>query len=138
MMPMMNSPTQPRIGQDKRQRLKQRKKDNDFKLATWNVRILLRTGGLKSLTDALRTAKLDITAIQETRWPTFNFGLKSNDGKMEYMVVSSSDRQYGPMVTINEHNFKVVDNFVYLGSQVNSKNDIVAIRRRVTLGNRCY
>ena len=53
------------------------------------------------------------------------------------MVVSSSDRQYGSTVTINQHNFKVVDNFVYLGSQVNSKNDIVdEIRRRLTLGNR--
>ena len=68
-----------------------------------------------------------------------NFGLKVNDGKTEYMVVSSSDRQHGPTVTINQHNFKMVDNFVYLGSQVNSKNDIVdEIRRRVTLGNRCY
>src|ERR1700744_6795407 len=55
------------------------------------------------------------------------------------MVVSSFDRKYGPTVTINQHNFKMVDNFVYLGSQVNSKNDIVdEIRRRVTLGNRCY
>ena len=68
-----------------------------------------------------------------------NFGLKVNDEKTEYMVVSSSDRQYGPTVTINQHNFKVVDNFVYLGSQVNSKNDIVdEIRSRITLGNRCY
>src|SRR6201996_7949310 len=68
-----------------------------------------------------------------------NFGLKVNDEKTEYMVVSSSDRQYGPTVTINQHNFKVGDNFVYLGSQVNNKNDIVdEIRRRVTLGNRCY
>ena len=38
-----------------------------------------------------------------------NFGLKVNDGKTEYMVVSSSDRQYGPTVTINQHTFKVVD-----------------------------
>src|SRR6201996_2840132 len=75
-------------------------------------------------------------ALEEGR---SNFGLKVNDEKMEYMVVSSSDRQYGPTVTINKHNFKVVDNFVYLGSQVNSKNDIVdEIRRSVTLGNRCY
>src|SRR6202000_3327309 len=56
-----------------------------------------------------------------------------------HMVFSSSDRPYGPTVTISQHNFKVVDNFVYLGSQVNSKNDIVdEIRRRITLGNRCY
>src|ERR1700744_796821 len=66
-----------------------------------------------------------------------NFGFKINDEKTEYMVVSSSDRQYGPTVTINQHNFEVVDNFLYLGSQVNSKNDIVdEIRRRLTLGNR--
>src|ERR1700743_2498323 len=66
-----------------------------------------------------------------------NFGLKVNDGKTEYIIVSSSDRQYGPTVTINQHIFKVVENFVYLGSQVNSKNDIVdEIRRRLTLGNR--
>ena len=53
----MNSTTQPRIGQNKRQRLKQRKKDNDLKLATWNVRSLLRPGALRSLTSALKAAK---------------------------------------------------------------------------------
>ena len=68
-----------------------------------------------------------------------NFGLKVNDEKTKYMVAPSSDRQYGPTVTINQHNFEVVDKFVYLGSQVNSNNDIVdEIRRRVTLGNKCY
>src|SRR5262249_27092763 len=91
---IMNSTTQPRIGQDKRQRLRQRKKDNDLKLATWNVRSLLRPGGLRSLTSALRAAKLDITAVQETRWPgkdsmisgdyTFYYSGKSSDGPREY------------------------------------------------------
>ena len=71
----MNSPTQPRIGQDKRQRLKQRKMDNDFKLVTWNVRSLLRPGGLRSLSSALKAVKLDITAIQERRWPGQNLSL---------------------------------------------------------------
>lgn len=89
----MNSTTQPRIGQDKRQRLRQRKKDNDLKLATWNVRTLLRQGGLRSLASALRTAKLDITAVQETRWPgkdsmicgdyTFFYSGKPNDSPRE-------------------------------------------------------
>lgn len=80
--------------------------------------------------------KVKFVALEEG---ASNFGLKVNDDKTEYMVVSPSDRQYGATVTINQHNFKVVDSFVYLGSQVNSKNDIVdEIRRRVTLGNRCY
>lgn len=90
----MNSTTQPRIGQDKRQRLRQRKKDNDLKLATWNVRSLLRPGGLRTLTSALRATKLDITAVQETRWPgkdsmissdyTFYYSGKSNESPREY------------------------------------------------------
>lgn len=68
-----------------------------------------------------------------------DFGLRVNDTKTEYMVTSTSDRQYGQNVTINGHTFKVVDNFVYLGSQLNSDNNIVdEIKRRVTLGNRSY
>lgn len=33
---------------------------------------MLRAGGLKSLTDALKSAKIYITAVQETRWPGIN------------------------------------------------------------------
>jgi len=68
----MNSPTQPRTGHDKRQRLKQRKMNNDLNIATWNVRSLLRPGELRSLTSALRKTTLDITAVQETRCPGNN------------------------------------------------------------------
>src|SRR6201996_3831985 len=88
----MNSPTEPRIGQDKRQRLKQRK--NDFKLATRNVRTMLRTGGLRSLTDALRTAKPDITAIQETRWPGKNL-MRSRDYIFYYSGKNDGPREFG-------------------------------------------
>src|ERR1700704_6554197 len=90
----MNSTTQPRIGRNKRQRHQQRKTDNDLKIATWNVRSLLWPGGLRSLTNALRAAKLDITAVQETRWPgkdsmissdfTFYYSGKSNESPREY------------------------------------------------------
>ena len=90
----MNSTTQPRIGQDKRQRLKQQKKDNDFKLATWNVRSLLRPGALRQLTQALRTAKLDITAIQETRWPGKDL-MTSSDYKFYYSGKNDGPREFG-------------------------------------------
>ena len=62
---VMNSTTWPRIGQDKRQRLKQRIKDNDFKIASWNVRTLFRQDALKTLTDTLKKGNLDVTPIQE-------------------------------------------------------------------------
>ena len=66
--------------------------------------------------------------------------MEVNNEKTKYMVNSSSNnRQYGPNVTINGHTFKVFENFVYLGSQVNSENNIVdEIKRRVTLGYRSY
>src|ERR1700744_2146139 len=68
-----------------------------------------------------------------------DFGLKVSDTKTEYMVMSPSNRQYGQNVTMNGPTFKVVDNFVYLGSQLNSDNNIVdEIKRRITLGNRSY
>src|SRR6201996_7759348 len=55
------------------------------------------------------------------------------------MIISPSNRHYGQSVTINGHTFEVIDNFVYLGSQFNSANNIGdEIKRRVTLGNRSY
>jgi hypothetical protein len=38
-------------------------------IGTWNVLSLLRPGALDILVQALKTAKMDITAVQETRWP---------------------------------------------------------------------
>ena len=113
---VMNSTTQPRIGQDKRQRLRQWKKDNDLQLGTWNVRSLLRPGGLRSLTSALRATKLDITAVQETRWPgkdsmisrdfTFYYSGKSNDSPREYgtgfMVIGRARNAVVGFTPVNE------------------------------------
>ena len=91
----MNSTTQSRIEQNKRQRLKQWKKDNDLKLATWNVRSLLRPVGLRSLTSALRAAKHDITAVQETRWPGKD-SVTSSDYKFYYSGEAiDSTREFG-------------------------------------------
>lgn len=68
-----------------------------------------------------------------------DLGLKINDTKTEYMIISPSNRQIGQSVTIDTHTFKVVNEFVYLGSQLNTDNDIMGeIKRRITLGNRSY
>lgn len=41
----------------------------DFSIGTWNVRSLYRAGHLTTVISSLERYQLDITAIQETRWP---------------------------------------------------------------------
>ena len=68
-----------------------------------------------------------------------DLGLKVNDAKTEYMIISPWNRQQEQSVTIGTHTFKIVNQFVYLGSQLNTHNGIVdEIKRRITLGNRSY
>ena len=44
------------------------KRRKDLRLATWNVRTLHITGGLRMTINELRKYKIAIAAIQETRW----------------------------------------------------------------------
>lgn len=68
-----------------------------------------------------------------------DLGLKVNDTKTEYMIITHSNRPREQNVQINAHTFKVVNEFVYLGSQLNTDNSIMdEIKRRITLGNRSY
>jgi mRNA deadenylase 3'-5' endonuclease subunit Ccr4 len=48
---------------EERKRPKQRKRDNDFKLYTWN-----RPGAMTMLINALKVYNPDITALQEIGW----------------------------------------------------------------------
>jgi hypothetical protein len=43
------------------------KRKKDLRLATWNVRSLYRTGGLRITINELRKYKIAIASIQETR-----------------------------------------------------------------------
>ena len=54
----------------------------------------MRPGGLRSLSSALKAAKLDITAIQETRWPGQNL-LTSKDYKFYYSGKKDGPRKFG-------------------------------------------
>ncbi|XP_043065425.1 uncharacterized protein LOC122320881 [Drosophila ficusphila] len=45
-----------------------RKKDNDLRVCTWNVRTLYRPGAAQQLADTLKKCRADIAAIQEMRW----------------------------------------------------------------------
>ena len=56
------------------------------------------------------------------------------------MTTALSDgRRLNQMIEINGRRFETVDSLIYLGSQVNSDNNIgEEVRRRVTLGNRSF
>lgn len=65
-------------------------------------------------------------------------GLRVNVNKTKYMMVPKQDN-FPDHVTIQNNRFNVVDNFKYLGSQINSNNDIgEEVMARIASGNRCY
>lgn len=49
-------------------RQQQLKKDNDLKIATWNVTSLNRPGALRTVDGQLEKYRVDIAAVQEIRW----------------------------------------------------------------------
>ncbi|XP_054085666.1 LINE-1 retrotransposable element ORF2 protein isoform X1 [Zeugodacus cucurbitae] len=69
-------------------------------------------------------------------------GLEVNEDKTKYLLSSnkqSAHSRLGSHVTVDSHNFEVVDNFVYLGTSINNTNNVsLEIQRRITLANRCY
>ena len=70
-----------------------------------------------------------------------NIGLAVNESKTKLLLstASSQDTSIGVSVQIAGYNFEVVKDFVYLGSSINTDNDInLEMRRRITLANRCY
>ena len=83
------------------------------------------------------TVKENYTRLEEK---DKEFGLKVSDKKTKYMTTALSDgRPLNHMLEVNGKRFETVDSFIYLGSQVNSDNNIgEEVRRRVTLGNRSF
>ena len=68
-----------------------------------------------------------------------SIGLAVNESKTKYPVSAAKDSSIRESVEIHGYNFEVVKDFVYLGSSINTDNDIsLEIRRRITLANRCY
>ena len=67
-------------------------------------------------------------------------GLAVNEGKTKYMLSTCRESQrHGTTISLGGYTFERVKEFVYLGSAVNSKNNVsLEIKRRITLANRCY
>ncbi|KAL4131895.1 hypothetical protein QTP88_009130 [Uroleucon formosanum] len=65
-------------------------------------------------------------------------GLRVNEGKTKYMVVSRRPPNIDSIV-VDNYKFEKVDNFKYLGVNINNKNNMhIEINKRITSGNRCY
>ncbi|MGC8830944.1 MAG: hypothetical protein ACP5TE_14360, partial [Verrucomicrobiia bacterium] len=65
-------------------------------------------------------------------------GLAVNENKTKYFVSTCKDSSLGESVEMENFKFEVVKDFVYLGSSINTNNNIsLEIRRRITLASRC-
>ena len=55
------------------------------------------------------------------------------------LLSTAKDTSIGVSVKLDGYNFEVVKDFVYLGSSINTDNDIsLEIRRRIAIANKCY
>ena len=53
-------------------------KTKEFNIATWNVRSMLQAGKMEEIADDLKKYNIQITALQEVRWPHDGWIKKKN------------------------------------------------------------
>ena len=65
--------------------------------------------------------------------------LRINEVKNKYMLLTKDNRYTATFIEIGTYKFQTVNNFIYLGSEVNSSNDIKnEIQKRILSANRCF
>ena len=90
--------------------------------------------------DVIGRTKLDVESIfLEIEKAASLYSLMVNADKTKYMLSSRRERshnQLGPKVNMGKYNIEVVNNFVYLGSEVTSNNEIIVeFKRRIVLSS---
>ena len=69
-------------------------------------------------------------------------GLSVNEDKTKYLLSSIKQSSYSRLgwhVTVDRHNFEIVDNFDYFQTSINTNNNIsLKIIHSITFANRCY
>lgn len=91
--------------------------------------------------DIIGRTKRDVTAaFGAIERESARAGLAVNMSKTKFMVCSSREsRRLDSQLNAGDYNFESVKDFVYLGTAVNSENNVsLEIKRRITLANRCY
>ena len=78
----------------------------------------------------------DITAVfSAIELESAKIGLAVNEGTTKYMLTTIGVvPRMGSQITANSNNFDVVKEFIYLGTAINTNNDVILeIKRIVTL-----
>ena len=91
--------------------------------------------------DIIRRTMRDVTnaAFGAIERESAIMGMAVNEGKTKYMMMTSGVVPRMPQITANSHNFGVFKEFIYLGTAINTSNDVsLEIKRRITVANRCY
>ena len=91
--------------------------------------------------DIIGRTMRDVTAVFSAgEQESAKMGLAVNEGKTIYMLSTSGVvPRMRSQITPNSCNFDVVKKFTYLGTAINTLNDVsLEIKRRVTLASRCY
>jgi sorting nexin-29 len=66
-------------------------------------------------------------------------GLRINTDKTKYMVATKKGAGGVQNLIVDDHSIEAVDSFVYVGSTINSKNNVaLEVKQRIRLGNKCY
>jgi len=66
----------------------------EFNIATWNVQSMLQAGKMEEIADELKNYNIQITALQEVRWPHDGWIEKKNYTVL-YSGLKTSNGQHG-------------------------------------------
>jgi len=78
----------------KRTGQRKRMKTTEFNIATWNVRSMLQAGKTEEIADELKKYNIQITALQEVRWPHDGW-IKKKNYILLYSGTKTSKGQHG-------------------------------------------
>ena len=75
--------------------------------------------------DIIARTMPDVTAAFSASSGSAKMGLAVNEGKKKYMLRTSGVvPRMGSQITANSYNFDVVKEFIYLGTTINTNNDV--------------
>ena len=102
------------------------KRRKDLRLATWNVRTLHITGGLRMTINELRKYKIAIAAIQETRWTKLTPRAFVSSKYNIYTSSQTNKHEFGTAFFVDSNFNHLVKNF----TPINERLCILRIKGR--------
>lgn len=91
-----------------KEKSKKKNKKNKLRIGTWNVRTLLKVGRMHEVAREMQRYKVDVAAIQETRWKD-----EGQIDKGEYLILYSGEKKQGrngvAFVVMGKYRNNVID-----------------------------